>query len=140
MCRKIIHSILSHIFYYFLVLASETDNMSAKRLCRDRLPGIYQKFHITDATVKLLKDEGYTSVGLLRNIEAAGPEAVNDIPGLRGAQKMAVRAMLKSLTADDEANSSGNIDMYSLTSVPDHLSKRTTSGLGPLLSSCFQLT
>ena len=86
------------------------DNMSVKRFCQDYLPEIYQKYHITDATVSLLEDEGYTSLRLLRNIEAAGPGAVNDIPDLKGAQKMAVRAMLKSLTADDGDNSSlGNI-------------------------------
>ena len=82
--------------------------MSADNFSEYTLTEIYKRFHITDVTAKLLKDEGYTSVGLLRNIEAAGPEAVNDIPGLRGAQKMAVRAMLKYLVAGDRDNSSGN--------------------------------
>ena len=82
--------------------------MRPRNVTEDDLLDVYKKFHITDATVKLLENEGYTSVGLLKNIEAAGPEAVDDIPGLRGAQKMAVKAMLKSLTADDEANSSGD--------------------------------
>ena len=67
----------------------------------DELQEMFHKFHITDTTASLLQEEGYTSIKLLENLGTLGPDAVNEISGLRGAQKAAVKAMLKALVPDE---------------------------------------
>ena len=70
----------------------------------DELQGMFHEFGITDSTASLLRGEGYTSIKLLKNLGKVGPNAVNEISGLSGAQRMAVTAMLMELVPGDTSS------------------------------------